>query len=43
VLEEMRLKHNVLLVTNDHVTTLTGMADNTITVSALDRTKVKVG
>uniref|UniRef100_A0A7S2FB46 Uncharacterized protein n=3 Tax=Florenciella parvula TaxID=236787 RepID=A0A7S2FB46_9STRA len=42
VLEEMRAKHNVLLVTNDHVSTLTGMADNTITVSALDRTKVKI-
>jgi len=42
VLNEMRLKHNVLLVTNDHVATLTGMADNTITVSALDRTKVKI-
>ena len=39
----MRAKHNVLLVTNDHVSTLTGMADNTITVSALDRAKVKVG
>lgn len=33
----MRQKHNILLVTNDHVETLTHMADNTITVSAIDR------
>ncbi|KAL7575703.1 hypothetical protein ACA910_011519 [Epithemia clementina (nom. ined.)] len=41
-LNEMRQKHNVVLVTNDHVETLTGMADNTITVSAVDRSIVKV-
>lgn len=41
-LNEMRKKHNILLVTNDHVETLKGMADNTITVSAVDRSKVKV-
>lgn len=38
----MRQNHNILLVTNDHVDTLTQMADNTITVSAIDRTKVKI-
>lgn len=42
-LEELRKKHNIILVTNDHVDTLTKLADNTITVSAVDRTKVKVG
>jgi len=41
-LEELRKKHNIILVTNDHVNTLTNMADNTITVSAIDRTKVKI-
>ena len=41
-LNEMRKKHNIMLVTSDHVDTLTKMADNTITVSALDRTIVKV-
>ena len=41
-LNEMRKTHNVLLVTNDHVETLTQMSDNTITVSAIDRTKVKI-
>lgn len=41
-LEEMRKQHNILLVTNDHVETLTNMADNTITVSAIDRTKVRI-
>jgi ABC-type lipoprotein export system ATPase subunit len=41
-LEEMRIKHNVLLVTNDHVETLKNMADNTITVSAIKRNEVKV-
>ena len=39
-LDEMRLKHNILLVTNDHVAALTKMADSTITVSAIDRAKV---
>mmetsp|Transcript_17597 Transcript_17597/g.36757 ORF Transcript_17597/g.36757 Transcript_17597/m.36757 type:complete len:506 (+) Transcript_17597:219-1736(+) len=41
-LNEMRKKHNILLVTNDHVDTLKKMADNTVTVSAIDRTKVKI-
>jgi hypothetical protein len=41
-LNEMRKRHNILLVTNDHVETLKGMADNTIVVSAIDRTKVRV-
>ena len=41
-LNEMRKRHNILLVTNDHVSTLKGMADNTITVSAIDRSKVQV-
>ena len=39
-LNEIRDKHNVLLVTNDHVNTLKDMADNTITVSAINRSKV---
>ncbi|CAB9514741.1 expressed unknown protein [Seminavis robusta] len=38
----MREKHNILLVTNDHVQALTDMADNVITVSAIDRSKVKI-
>lgn len=41
-LNEMRKEHNILLVTNDHVAALTALADNTITVSALDRSMVKV-
>jgi ABC-type lipoprotein export system ATPase subunit len=41
-LNEMRKKHNILLVTNDHVDTLKEMADNTVTVSAIDRSKVKI-
>jgi len=41
-LNEMRKKHNILLVTNDHVETLKKMADNTVTVSAIDRSKVKI-
>lgn len=41
-LNEMRTNHNILLVTNDHVETLKGMADNTIVVSAIDRSKVQV-
>lgn len=41
-LNEMRKKHNILLVTNDHVDALKEMADNTIVVSAIDRTKVQV-
>jgi hypothetical protein len=41
-LEELRENHNIVLVTNDHVDTLTVMADNTITVSAIDRTTVQI-
>ena len=41
-LNQMRKKHNILLVTNDHADTLKAMADNTVTVSAIDRNKVKV-
>jgi GTPase SAR1 family protein len=41
-LNELREKNNILLVTNDHVKTLKNMADNTITVSAIDRTTVKI-
>jgi hypothetical protein len=41
-LNEMRKKHNILLVTNDHVATLKKMADNTITVSAIDRSMVQI-
>ena len=38
----MRQKHNILLVTNDHVQALSEMADNVLTVSAIDRSKVKI-
>ena len=41
-LRQMRQKHNLLLVTNDHVKVLRAMADNLITVSATDRTAVDV-
>jgi hypothetical protein len=41
-LQEMRKTHNILLVTNDHVQVLTGMSDNTITVSAIDRSVVQI-
>jgi len=41
-LDEMSKNHNILLVTNDHVETITDLADNTITVSAIDRTKVTI-
>ena len=41
-LNEMRMMHNILLVTNDHVEALTRMADNTITVSVIDRSRVTV-
>jgi energy-coupling factor transporter ATP-binding protein EcfA2 len=41
-LTDMRKKHNILIVTNDHVAALTALADNTLTVSALDRTRVSV-
>lgn len=41
-LNRMRQSHNILLVTNDHVETLKNMADNVITVSAIDRSTVKI-
>mmetsp|Transcript_21951 Transcript_21951/g.47396 ORF Transcript_21951/g.47396 Transcript_21951/m.47396 type:complete len:522 (-) Transcript_21951:314-1879(-) len=41
-LHELKKRHNVILVTNDHVAALTDMADNTITVSAIDRTVVTI-
>jgi ABC-type branched-subunit amino acid transport system ATPase component len=41
-LGELQANHNVLLVTNDHVEVITKMADNTITVSATDRSMVTV-
>ncbi|GAX17631.1 hypothetical protein FisN_18Lh287 [Fistulifera solaris] len=41
-LKELKENHQILLVTNDHVEALTQMADNTITVSAIDRSMVKI-
>jgi hypothetical protein len=41
-LNELRQQHNLLLVTNDHVETLKELADNTIIVSAIDRSTVEV-
>jgi hypothetical protein len=41
-LKVMSQTHNLLLVTNDHVQTLKDLADNIITVSAIDRKHVKV-
>lgn len=41
-LREMSQSQNIVLVTNDHVDTLTEMSDNVITVSAVDRTTVKI-
>ena len=41
-LNEMRQKHNILLVTNDHIDTLKKMADSIITVSAVNRSRVDV-
>jgi len=41
-LNHLRESHNILLVTNDHVKELKGMADNTITVSAIDRSTVLI-
>jgi hypothetical protein len=38
----MRRLHNVLLVTNDHIETLKELADNTIILSAIDRSKVQI-
>lgn len=41
-LNTLRKTHNILLVTNDHVEQLKEMADNTITVSAIDRSTVQI-
>mmetsp|Transcript_13997 Transcript_13997/g.36147 ORF Transcript_13997/g.36147 Transcript_13997/m.36147 type:complete len:308 (+) Transcript_13997:61-984(+) len=41
-LTDLRERHNILLVTNDHVSALKSMADSIITVSAIDRSKVLV-
>ena len=41
-LNEMRKKHNILLVTNDHIVALKNLSDDVITVSATDRSIVKV-
>jgi hypothetical protein len=41
-LHDLKKKHNIVLVTNDHVETLTDMANNTITVSAVDRSIVRI-
>jgi len=41
-LTEMKAKHNVLLVTNDHVKALSNLSDNVITVSAVDREHVSI-
>ena len=41
-LQLMNQRHNILLVTNDHVEALKNLADNTIVVSAVDRSKVQV-
>lgn len=41
-LNEMRNKHNILLVTNDHIDALKNLSDDVITVSATDRSIVKV-
>lgn len=39
-LETLRKRHNVVLVTNDHIDACTEMADNVLLVSALDRSHV---
>jgi len=41
-LNEIRKRNQILLVTNDHTETLKSMADNTITVSAVDRSSVRI-
>ena len=41
-LNQMRQRHNILVVTNDHIKILTEMAGNIITVSAVDHSKVKI-
>jgi len=38
---ELRKNYNILLITNDHVETLKKMANNTITVYAIDRSTVQ--
>jgi len=41
-LRALKYEHNILLVTNDHIEALKELADDTITVSALDRSSVKL-
>ncbi|KAJ1459245.1 hypothetical protein M885DRAFT_460113 [Pelagophyceae sp. CCMP2097] len=41
-LEVLSRDHAVVLVTNDHIDALTTLADNTLRVSAIDRTRVAV-
>jgi ABC-type lipoprotein export system ATPase subunit len=41
-LHELSVRHNVLLVTNDHVESITNVSNNTITVSAIDRSHVRI-
>jgi len=41
-LEDMATRHNILLVTNDHVDAMRKLAKNTIVVSAIDRSKVTI-
>ena len=41
-LNEMREQHNIVLVTNDHIQVLKEMADNILTVSAIDRSTVRI-
>lgn len=41
-LRALKYEHNILLVTNDHIQPLKELADDTITVSALDRSMVQV-
>jgi len=41
-LSELKNNHQIVIVTNDHVESLKSMADNTIKVSALDRSRVQI-
>jgi len=41
-LSELKNNHQIVIVTNDHVDSLKSMADNTIKVSALDRSRVQI-
>jgi ABC-type lipoprotein export system ATPase subunit len=41
-LEELSNQHNILLVTNDHIDKITSISNNTITVSAIDRSRVRI-